>query len=212
MVTAEIVGTWYLRLNGFLSIPNFIVHPDWAGPQITDVDVLAVRFPHRQELLRRPMADQFPLGDDAISLFLALVEVKSGPCQVNRVLSNPDSDGLERTIRAAGIVERDNVEEACASVWETGRYTRNGVIVSHVCIGREVDPEISEALPEVPQITWEQAIGFIYDRFGQYRGPKADHSQWDSYGRFLWVSAARFGDRDRFTEFVLNTMRISNSA
>lgn len=211
MITPEIVGTWYFRLNGFLTIPNFIVHPDQAGPQITDVDVLAVRFPNRQELIRNPVEDQFPQGEDSRSLFLALVEVKSGLCQVNRVLQDPDRDGLRRTLMASGVLDERYVGNCCASIWETGFYTQEGLVISHVCIGREPDPDLSEALPEVPQITWQMAIGFIYDRFAQYRGPKADHSQWDDYGRFLWVAAARIRDKDQFIDLVVKNMAISTS-
>jgi len=39
----EKVAYWYLRLNGFLQIENFIVHPSRRGSQRTDADLLAVR-------------------------------------------------------------------------------------------------------------------------------------------------------------------------
>lgn len=60
MVSHELVANWFLRLNGFLATRNFIVHPDQAGNQITEVDLLGVRFPHRQELPQNPMTDCFP--------------------------------------------------------------------------------------------------------------------------------------------------------
>ncbi len=44
---AEGVATWYLRLNGYLTTTNFILHPEMGTVQETDVDVLAVRFPWR---------------------------------------------------------------------------------------------------------------------------------------------------------------------
>src|SRR2546421_2682459 len=56
-IKSEQLAYWYLRLNGFLSIPNFVVHPDEGRRQRTDVDLLAVRFPYRSENLRRPMRD-----------------------------------------------------------------------------------------------------------------------------------------------------------
>ena len=45
----ERVASWYLRLNGFLQIENFYVHPEGRGGARTDADLLAVRFPHRAE-------------------------------------------------------------------------------------------------------------------------------------------------------------------
>jgi hypothetical protein len=50
-ISSEKLAYWYLRLNGFLTITNFIVHPDFGRSQRTDVDILGCRFPYRQELL-----------------------------------------------------------------------------------------------------------------------------------------------------------------
>ena len=47
----EKVAYWYFRLNGFLQIENFVVHPERRGGQRTDADLLAVRFPYRAERL-----------------------------------------------------------------------------------------------------------------------------------------------------------------
>ena len=55
--TAEDLGYWYFRLNGFLAIPNFVVHPDEGVNQRTDVDVIGVRFPHRSEFVGEPLQD-----------------------------------------------------------------------------------------------------------------------------------------------------------
>ena len=36
----EKVAHWYFRLNGFLQIENFVVHPERRGGQGTDADLL----------------------------------------------------------------------------------------------------------------------------------------------------------------------------
>ena len=56
-IQPERLAYWYLRLNGFLTIPNFVVHPDTGSNQETEVDVLGVRFPYRAENLDDPMED-----------------------------------------------------------------------------------------------------------------------------------------------------------
>ena len=33
LVSSEALGYWFLRLNGFLTIPNFVVHPDTGSQQ-----------------------------------------------------------------------------------------------------------------------------------------------------------------------------------
>jgi hypothetical protein len=45
----EEIAYWYFRLNGFLTIPSFVLYPVQRGPQRTDADLLGVRFPHRGE-------------------------------------------------------------------------------------------------------------------------------------------------------------------
>lgn len=58
-VTPEDFAYWYLRLNGFLNIRNFIVHPESNGEGVgTDADILGVRFAHRRELQRCPFEDE----------------------------------------------------------------------------------------------------------------------------------------------------------
>jgi hypothetical protein len=83
----EKVAYWYFRLNGFLQIENFVVHPERRGSQRTDADLLGVRFRHRAKLLfdhRMPMAD-----DERLSLNLrfddvVIVEVKRNQlCTLN---------------------------------------------------------------------------------------------------------------------------------
>lgn len=80
-VLPERLAFWFLRLNGFLTIPNFIVHPerpreDRAYPQQTDVDVLGVRFPFRAENRMRPMPD-FELFAAEKRPMVVLSEVKT---------------------------------------------------------------------------------------------------------------------------------------
>jgi hypothetical protein len=46
----EHLAHWYLRLNGFMTINDFVLHPEhkpWS--QRTDADIFGVRFPFRQE-------------------------------------------------------------------------------------------------------------------------------------------------------------------
>ena len=57
-IKTDDLAYWFFRLNGFLSIVNFVVHKDTrseAGG--TDADILGVRFPYRAELFERPMPD-----------------------------------------------------------------------------------------------------------------------------------------------------------
>jgi hypothetical protein len=47
---AEDVAHWYFRLNGFLSIPGFVVHPDVSRDYpLTEADLIGVRFSHSRK-------------------------------------------------------------------------------------------------------------------------------------------------------------------
>lgn len=48
---AEELAYWYLRLNGFFLLQNFILHHLGEGPQrgTADSDLLAIRFPYVYE-------------------------------------------------------------------------------------------------------------------------------------------------------------------
>ena len=54
MYTLDAVAEWFLRLNGFFTVVNFVIHPiepNEASLQRTDADVVGVRFPYRQEIV-----------------------------------------------------------------------------------------------------------------------------------------------------------------
>jgi hypothetical protein len=61
----EKVAYWFFRLNGCMTIENFVVHPDFGGSQRTDADILGIRLPYRSEGLRdSPMPDHSSLHSD----------------------------------------------------------------------------------------------------------------------------------------------------
>jgi len=46
---AEILAYWYLRLNGFFPLRDFVLHKGEEIPYTSDCDLLAIRFPHVYE-------------------------------------------------------------------------------------------------------------------------------------------------------------------
>ena len=110
----EKVAYWYLRLNGFLQIEDFYVHPPGRHGARTDADLLAVRFPHRAErLFDNPddtMQDDFAglaLSGDQIDVVIA--EVKAGRCALNGPWTNPDRQNVHRVLAAIGCIPRDRI-------------------------------------------------------------------------------------------------------
>jgi hypothetical protein len=183
-IRSEQLAYWYLRLNGFLTIPNFIVHPDRGRNQETDVDVLAVRFPYRAELGR--MQDDEPFTRVRSQSFLALAEVKANVCALNGPWTDRDRQNMQKVLRAVGAFRAAENELVAAALYERGVYQSQLYHVSLICLGRQQNPEVTQKYPKVPQITWEKALSFIFNRFETYRRQKESHGQWDEQGRALW--------------------------
>lgn len=118
---AEQLAYWYLRLNGFLPITNFVLHHG-AEHRTSDADLLAVRFPYVSEDVGGQPDDWDKRFSDDWDIDLAaetvgvVVEVKSGGWDAND-LTDPARewrvrDGLKRI----GMISPDQLDEAVAEL------------------------------------------------------------------------------------------------
>jgi hypothetical protein len=216
----ERLAYWYLRLNGFLTIENFIVHDEGGRAQRTDVDLIALRFPNRREALRgygdqaEWMADDPRFFDKKIP-FAAFVEVTSGECKLNGPWTDRTKANMPRAIRALGVFSKSKeVESASEEIYTTGRYVSDKMELALISIGKTQNAELSTRLPNVMQIVWSDVTGFIFDRFNAFERIKQEHSQWDLDGHLLWhVFQEHHGDKAAFTSaFVLFAARPDGDA
>src|SRR5262245_32373720 len=101
----EALAYWFFRLNGCFVIPNFLLHKAGGGGQLTEFDLLAIRFPHRSELASTgsPMCDD-PITEGANSPQLFIVECAGGRCKVNELWGKKERDKVEHLLDAVGIV------------------------------------------------------------------------------------------------------------
>ena len=185
-IDSEQLAYWYLRLNGFLTIPNFVVHPDSGKNQETDVDVLGVRLPFRAENISRPMRDADLFTRKRDKTYLIIAEVKSGLCLLNGPWTKPERQNMQRVLMAVGAFTKAETEIVAKALYEVGKYTNQLYHVSLACLGRDRNDEISQKYPDVPQILWNEVLTFIHQRFSEYRKTKISHPQWDQDGRNLW--------------------------
>lgn len=198
-ITTEALAYWYLRLNGFLTITNFIVHPDQGRNQETDADILGVRFPYRAENLSLPMKDDDLLIGEPGKSHLIIGEVKSGLCNLNGPWTKPERRNMLRVLSAIGALQSHESEVAAKSLYEVGYYSNQRYRISLLCFGREPNPEITEKYPAVPQILWDGILPFIYERFKAYKNVKVSHLQWDETGHKLWDAFEKSRDASIFT-------------
>ena len=196
-ILSERLAFWFLRLNGFLTIPNFIVHPegpreDGAYPQQTDVDVLGVRFPFRAENRERPMPDHELFMAEQRRPMVVLSEVKTGQCALNGPWTDPKRQNMQKVLCAGGFRPADEVEAIARALYQTGIWEDESLIIRIVSFGDRHNSGLARSHRAVPQLLWkEDVLPFIYRRFDQYRLEKQMHHQWDEDAKDLFGEAGQ---------------------
>lgn len=192
-IRSERLAHWFFRLNGFLTISNFVVHVDEGVGQHTDVDVLGVRFPHRAENQIRPMPDHRSFAGDA-RMQIVLAETKRALCRLNRAWTEPARGNLERILSAAGFMAPAQLPAVAASLYERGFWSEEGVSVRLVTVGGEHNRDLARRYPTVEQLFWlDDVLPFIHERFWAYRNEKRMHPQWDADAHALFNTVMECG-------------------
>lgn len=193
----EDLATWYFRLNGCLTIPNFVLHPEIGNNQCTDADVLAVRFPHRKEVAGRTLQDDKAFTAQGHLIQTFIVEVKKGKCALNGPYSQAKI--LYRLIQSIGVAPEAFSNKIADSLLKMGAFADNCLAVRIVCVGNETVGQ--GTLPaDALQLTHDEMLTFIYYRFRGNSKAKRSHPQWDHLGQHLYEFARRCRLADEFLE------------
>jgi hypothetical protein len=196
----EAFGVWYLRLNGFFPLTNFVLHRFRGGAgQNADCDVLAVRFPHVYEKIGGEPEDwdndRFQKwGLDHKKNILGIVgEIKTGEYQYKKVNGAFNLDRLQYAIYRLGFFEKDKVEEIARRLFGAASVTIGSVTVAKLVIYPEQFPPVprnpkpqkeskpgqekgeKDDLEIVPclQLTLEEIEEFIRNRMRDYAEHKS---------------------------------------
>jgi len=215
----EKVAYWYFRLNGFFQIENFVVHPERTGSQRTDADLLAIRFPHRNERLfdnpndvMRDDERQLSLSRDLIDAVIAEVKANQ-PCTLNGPWVREDRQNVQRVLAAIGCLPSHLIDGAATDIYRTGLHVSDlGCRIRLVAVGREVNRELENRYPHVTQVIWTDLLTFIWDRFHTYQQQKAQVDQWDAIGREIKRLADQSNDATTFREDALRLMGVDNGS
>lgn len=208
-ISSERLAYWFLRLNGFLTQYNFVVHPEGADQyghynQQTEVDVIGVRFPHRRENRIKPMQDHGLFQGDG-RLQLVLAETKSTRCTLNPSWRDPANENMQKVLTAVGALSPEHVEAAAAGLYQDGIWTDGATVsVRWVLFGMQPNGTLRKELPQVPQLTWDrEVLPFIFQRFFDYRMEKQSHPQWDEDAKGLFQTVRDVGhDLAKFISLV----------
>ena len=112
---AEILSKWYLRLNGYFIVDNFVVHnPLLISKGIisnsTETDILAIRHRHSREIAGAlHIANDTELLDSTDSAIdFVIAEVKTGnEDRPNKVWRDNNQEAIAYIIRFAGFIEAE---------------------------------------------------------------------------------------------------------
>ena len=195
----ELLAAWYLRLNGFFTIPSYIVHPTRRGGMVTEVDVAGVRFPFRREFPDGLGGDDPKLTSvPATQPLVLLAEVKTGRCSLNGPWVDSDRTVFDRVVSDLGLVAPSDTVAAAEALRVSCMYISPSVVVRLACIGAAINDDLQCRFPLLPQRTWNHVARFAYERFREFARRKTDNRQWDDAGRRLWQRACEAKSVDGF--------------
>lgn len=178
MNSAEWMSLWYLRLNGYFTIPNFWEHGR-RGP-LTEIDVVGVRFPHSYE---HPFQDDPQLQIPRGVIDFVLVEAKkSGQIEkLNDTWGKPEM--LEYVLRRVGVVSDKEVNELARNLCTKTKVTGKDFTIRVLAFAQSIAPELKDR--GVTFINWQQVLKFVNERFRKYEALKKQANTWDEFGQYL---------------------------
>ena len=187
--SCEKIAYWFFRLNGCLNLTNFLVHHERKDREGTEVDVLGVRFPYRNELALsgRSMDDHEIFTEREQKIDIIVADATTGDCKVNDSWIKPEKLNMERILFALGIFPKKRAEAIAVKLYEELYYDDDPAFrVNIYALGRKKNADLP---PVVLQLTWEEVLLFIHHRFVTFDDYKRQHDQWDTTGKELFERA-----------------------
>jgi hypothetical protein len=206
MFSCEKITYWFFRLNGCLNLTNFLIHHEMTNREGTEVDVLGVRFPERNELaLSGHAMDDFQLFKEREKrIDIIIADSKKGLCSINDSWLKPELRNMERILYVLGIFPQDAVENIARKFYERYCFDEGGCRVQYYVLGAKKNEKLS---PTIIQLTWEEVLTFIHQRFITFEDYKRQHDQWDDTGKELFkVANQNRRDSESFVGYVTSRL------
>lgn len=185
----EWLALWYLRLNGYFTLPNFMAHR--RGGALTEVDVLGVRFPYSQEFEDDPNLE---IAKDRTDIVFA--EAKGQRIEeLNGPWGSPEHGALDYVLKRVGVAPAAQVEELAKGLYAKRVADVDGYRIRIVAFADAISEELLKH--GVTFVSWAQVLDFIRKRFQGNAKLKRDHEAWDEFGKYLWDAVMNGADADR---------------
>lgn len=154
----EELAYWYLRLNGFFPLTNFVYHKHDGIEHSADCDVLAYRPPAVFEAIGATENDFYPRLTTRVAFdrpAVVICEVKTGPYDTRRLFPR---DRLEHAIQRAGLAV------PAAQSWVDATASDHGSAVSYKLV---IAPSAFETT-EWTTIRTRECVAFLRARMASY--------------------------------------------
>jgi hypothetical protein len=174
-ITSEDIAYWYLRLNGFLMLRNFLVHGARKGLTGTEIDLLGVRFKHRREHLNHRMKDDDWI-EAADKMIVVFCDAKAGSRGFNPPWRKPEN--LQSFLALVGVVLEHLWQPIAAELNKTGRseFAPDG-LVTLLLINHDPNSLVEKDPAQAQVLTIQGTLRFIFERFKSYHHIKTAHGR-----------------------------------
>jgi hypothetical protein len=203
----EHLAQWYLRLNGFMTMNDFVLHRDhkpWG--QRTDADIFGVRFPFRKEL---DFEDDEPFRSVRKPHFI-IAEITQGECKLNGPWTEQADNNMQYVLQALGAFDPREIDGIALSLYEKYYYDVPGFRIELIAFGKKASDHFSDPSKPLLQLEFYGLCRFIFRRFRQFEDIKNDHQHWDNAGRKLWdLARENRNSEDVFIKDALSTFGVA---
>ncbi|MFZ3168549.1 MAG: hypothetical protein WA130_13115 [Candidatus Methanoperedens sp.] len=167
----EELAYWYLRLNGFFPITDFVFHRNENLKSYADADILAIRPPNAHEMIMGEELECSPeiVSSDEISKFIFVYcEVKTGDYQVTDLFPENRMERIKYSLRRFGLDPETTITNPVTNIENLLSCTEN-VFFKKVLIANEKKIGVDE---KALFIYLNSTILFICNRFKKYDANK----------------------------------------
>lgn len=197
---SESLAYWYLRLNGFMTTQNFILHNDDSSVPRTDADIFGVRFPLRREL---EFDDDVQFRNQAKKPFFIVGEIKRGECRLNGPWTDPKKENMQYLLKAIGAFDSSSIQIIAEALYDRFEFEDENYRIQMVAIGARNNNEYLERRPAPTQWLFENILHFVHKRMNDYWTQKREHQNWDRTGKLLYEKAIEIRDENQFAAEIV---------
>jgi len=167
---AESIAYWYLRLNGFFTITDFVLHNKHG-----DTDILAIRPPFASEIVKGEQLreDEHLIGlvksskADFCKYFTCVIrEAKGGKGHLTNdsITKKFDLESLKCNLRRLGLFKEDQTASVATKLLTSKWFTYDDCATIHKVLFAHEEQFKSAATDSFSFISLETAERFIDDR------------------------------------------------